>query len=255
MLKKKAKDKRVDVSGADVNDRGQLVNRDIPEDARRGAKKGKKRTDERKAKVEALKVDEEEGKKRKKRRRVDEDEVVEAPKKKKKRLRAIDGEASSKQLSRLQRRKEKTMAVIEMMPDSGGDEFDAQYRSMFQNLQHIGQLFEEKMMDNPTGRDVYALSTLYSQMREVIADIRSAKDVNQQIMELESKAYGSFMKIIMQTYVDLYFKLQKDIRTHVKSVEEQGQLLDTLQGAIKDQGDKAQLGYQAMLDRVRTVLM
>lgn len=250
----KAKDRRIDVSGADVDERGKLINRDIPDDARRAAKKGKKRTDERKAKVELLLVSEEEGKKRKKRKKVDDEEVV-VPKKKKKRLREIDKEASTKQLAKLARRKEKTMAVIEMMPDSGGDEFDAQYRSMFQNLQHIGQLFEEKMMDNPTGRDVYALSTLYSQMREVIADIRSAKDVNQQIMELEAKAYGAFMKLIGQTYVDLFFKLQKDIRTHVKNVDEQSQLLDTLQGAIKDQGDKAQIGYQAMLDRVRTVLM
>lgn len=244
----------VDVSGDGIDERGRLVNKDIPEDARRSAKKGKKRKDTRKERVAELIVKEEEGTKRKKRRKkVEEEEPV---KKKRSKLPKADKPATDKALAKLERRREKAMALIEYIPaDNSGDEFDEQYRGMFDNLKTICALFEEKMMDSPNSRDVYALSTLYSQMREVIADIRSAKDVTQQIAELESKAYGSFLTLVGQTYVDLFFKLQKDIRMYVKDVDAQGQLIDSLQGAVKDQGDKVQVGYSAMLDRVRTVLM
>lgn len=254
----------INVSGDSIDERGRLINKDIPEDARRSAKKGKKRKDTRKERVAELIV-EEEGTKRKKRRKVVEDELPvkkrkkvveeEIPKKKKKLGKLETTPPSDKALARLERRREKALNAIEYIPAQAGDEFDQQYRGMFDNLRVISTLFEEKMMENPSSRDVYALSTLYSQMREVIADIRSSKDVTQQIHELESRAYGAFLKLIGQTYIDLYFKVQKDIRMYVKDVDAQSQLLDSLQGVCKDQGDKVQIGYSAMLDRVKTVLM
>lgn len=229
------KDRPIDVSAPDVDYRGKLRNADEDDDfARNGAKKGKKKKDTRKEKLKAL-AEEEEPKKKKKRRK-------------------IDDPATSKQLAKMERRKEKLEAAIVLMPAEGNDEFDRQYRSMFDNLQSIITAFEDRMQEAPSSRDVYALSTLYSQMREVIADIRSSKDVTQQIVELETQAYSSFMKSIGQSYVDLYFKLQKDIRSFVKDEEVQFQLLETLQGVCKDQADIVQGSYQSMLERVRTVL-
>lgn len=269
-LKTKSKgDRRIDVSGHDVDERGRLKNKDIPDDARRGTgtKKGKKRTDDRKAKLATLAEDEPK-KKRKKKRAAEEEEL---PKKKKKQTGTLSTEekrikkkakadrepATSKQLAKMERRRAKMERELEKLPEpsESGDEFDHQYRGMFDNLRTITALFEEKMLDNPSGRDVYALSTLYSQMREVIADIRSSKDVTSQIHELESKAYSSFLTMVGQTYIDTFFKMQKDIRMYVKDTDAQSQLIASLQGVCKDQADKIQLGYSAMLDRVRTVLM
>lgn len=258
----------IDVSG-DTDERGRVINRDVPEEARRGGGvKKKKRPDRTKAKSE-ITFDENPAKPKKKRRKVDEEEVLpkkkkkskkldleEEPKKRKKKERAIDGPATSKQLARMERRKEKLQNEIQFLPASGGsnDEFDQQYRGMFEKLRTITELFETKMLDNPNGRDVYALSTLYSQMREVIADIRSAKDVTEQIAELEAKAYGAFLKLIGQSYVDLFFKISKDIRVFVKDSEAQAQLISSLEGIVKDESNKVQGGYGVMLDRVRTVL-
>ena len=263
MPKTMKKDRRVDVSG-DVDERGRLVNKDVPEDARRSAKKGKKRKDDRKARVTELVV-EEAGVKKRKKKRVQEEEELPVKKKKgtrstaEKRKSKEDKPATTKALAKMERRKEKLLADMEYLPAvqgaGAGDEFDTQYRGMFENLQTITELFEEKMMKDPSSRDVYALSTLYSQMREVIADIRSAKDVTQQIAELESKAYGAFLQLVGQSYVDLFFKLQKDIRTYVKDKDAQQQLIASLQGLCKDQGDKVQQGYSTMLERVRTVLL
>lgn len=265
-LKTKTKgDRRIDVSGHDVDERGRLKNKDIPDDARRsaGTKKGKKRTDDRKAKLATLAENEP---KKKRKKRVSEEEV---PKKKKKsgtltteekrtkKTKAEREPATSKQLAKMERRRAKMERELEKLPDPAehGDEFDHQYRGMFDNLRTITALFEEKMLDNPSGRDVYALSTLYSQMREVIADIRSSKDVTSQIHELESKAYSAFLTMVGQTYIDTFFKMQKDIRMYVKDTDAQSQLIASLQGVCKDQADKIQIGYGAMLDRVRTVLM
>lgn len=269
-LKTKSKgDRRIDVSGHDVDERGRLKNKDVPDDARRGTGvKKKKRTDDRKAKLAVL--SEEEPKKKRKKRA---DEEEELPKKKKKKLKQatlttdekrakkkdkLEREpATSKQLAKMERRKQKMLRDLDELPEQSdhGDEFDHQYRGMFDNLRTITALFEEKMLTNPSGRDVYALSTLYSQMREVIADIRSTKDVTSQIHELESKAYSSFLTMVGQTYIDTFFKMQKDIRMYVKDPDAQSQLIASLQGVCKDQADKIQIGYGAMLDRVRTVLM
>lgn len=267
----KTRSTRIDVSG-DTDERGRLINRDIPDDARRGAGvKKKKRVDSRKAKADIV-IEDHPTKKRKK-KRVDEDApvvkkkkrrpvvveeaVVVKKKKKSKELALIDGPATKKQLAKAARRKEKMEQEIVFLPADGGsnDEFDQQYRAMFEKLRTIIELFEEKMLaGDPNGRDVYALSTLYSQMREVIADIRSAKDVTSQIAELESKAYGAFLKLIGQSYIDLFFKLQKDLRMFVKDKDAQLQMIASLEGAVKDETDKVQAGYHVMLERVRTVL-
>lgn len=248
---------RIDVSG-DIDDRGRVINKDIPDDARRSGVKKKKRVDQRKAKAEIVIDDSPPAKKRKKRKVVEEELPVKKKKKKTRstQLALIDGPATSKQLGKLQRRKERTEAAIMLLPAEGSnDEFDRQYRAMFDKLQQIIEIFEENMLSGtPNGRDVYALSTLYSQMREVIADMRSAKDVSAQIQELEAKAYGAFLQSVGQNFVAIYYKLSKDIRTFVKDKEARHQLLGELDGIIKDESDKITGNYQLMLERVRTVL-
>ena len=283
-MPKTAKDRKYDVSG-DVDERGRFVNRDVPEDARRSAKKGKKgkATDAKKARIAQLaaEVEEELPKKKRshkkkkpedaldlaipakpkrshKKKKPEGEETPKEPKKKRvreKKIRAVDGDATMRQVTKMVKRKEKLDKERALVPlDKNTDEFDSQYREMFENLQTIIGLFEEKMLENPNGRDVYALSTLYSQMREVIADIRSAKDVSQQILELENRAYGSFLTLVGQSFVHLFYQMHTNIKATVKSRDQQEQLIASLKGLCKDESDKIQLGYQAMLERVRTVL-
>lgn len=253
---------RIDVSG-DVDERGRVINKDIPDDARRSGVKKKKRVDQRKVKAEIVIDDSPPAKKRKKRKVVEEELPVKKKKKKTRstQLALIDDKsnakpASEKLMGKLQRRKEKTEQAMMYLPAEGGnDEFDRQYRAMFIKLQQIIEIFEDSMLSGtPNKGDVYALSTMYSQMREVIADMRSAKDVSAQIAELESKAYGAFLTSVGQNFVAVYYKLSKDIRTFVKDKEARHQLLGELDSIIKDESDKITGNYQLMLERVRTVL-
>lgn len=255
MPKTRSSHSRIDVSG-DIDERGRIKNKDIPDEARRSGVKKKKRVDPRKAKADIVIDDSPPAKKRKKRKVVEEELLPVKKKKKSKALAIIDGPPSTKALGKLERRKAKLEQDLLYLPaENGNDEFDRQYRAMFDKLQQIIEIFEENMLSGtPNGRDVYALSTLYSQMREVIADMRSAKDVSSQIAELESKAYGAFLNSVGQNFIDVYFKLSKDIRTFVKDKEAQHQLLGSLDGIIKDESDKITANYQLMLERVRTVL-
>lgn len=240
---KKKRDSVVDVSGYDTDERGRVINTDVPEEARKGTKT-KKRKDTKKERLAQLEEDDTPKKKRKKR-------TDNLPVK----VTKPDKPASDKALAKLARRREKVEAEIITITAKSGDEYDAQYASMFDNLRHITSVFEGRMSENPSSRDVYALSTLYSQMREVISDIRSSKDVEEQIRNLESQAYSAFLTLVGQTYVDLFFKLQKEIRSSVENPDVQHHLISILQGVCKDQGDNIQAGYNKMLDRVRQVLM
>ncbi len=253
MAKKKSKDTVIDVSGSvRIDSRGKVRNPDEDQEHKRSGIKKKRKKDDRKERLNKVAESFDDAPK-KKRKRVDAD--AEVPKKKKDKSK-LNLPATSAQLAKLERRREKaTRDLAVVLEAEPGDEFDRQYREMFANLQHIISMFEERMLQGPTGRDVYALSTLYSQMREVIADIRASKDVSQQIAELESQAYSGFLRSIGQSYVDIYFHLQKDIRQYVKDVDAQEQLLASLKGVCKDQGDIAQASYQTMLEKVRTVLM
>lgn len=256
MAKQRRSDDTVDVSGISVNERGKVRNKDIPDESRRGAiKKGKRKRPKPVEEIEEPK---------KKRRKKEEKEELPKDKLKKRVKDKKDGKsklsdkpANDKQLAKMERRKEKALRdlqVLEAVPASG-DEYDETYRDMFEKLRHIVELFEIKMMDNPSSRDVYALSTLYSQLREVINDIRSTKDVAAQVVELEAKAYGAFKTNVGQAFVDLFFTLQKEIRATVKNEDEQAHLITVLGGAMKDQGDKVNAGYAAMLQRVHQVLV
>lgn len=240
-MKKSKGDTIIDVSGRDVyqDERGKV--RDPDDGRERKGTKAKSKGNKREDKASRLAAIKEEA----------EDEP-----KKKKRKRKIDEPATTRQLAKVERRREAMeVELLQYIPQAHEDEFDTQYRNMFDKLKTITETFENRMMEQPSGRDVYALSTLYSQMREVIADMRASKDVESQMRELESSAYSGFVKSVGQTYINLLFHISRDIRSNVKDLDTQQQIIKSMEGAFKDQSDVAQQSYHAMLDNVRKVLM
>ncbi len=239
----------------DVDERGRIRDPDDKRERTSSGVKKRKRSDKSERLQEIAAADD--TPKRKRRRREDESIVIDgsAVKKKKKRVAKLDEPASSKQLARVGKRKERVeKAMQELILVEPGDEFDRQYRKMFESLQTIIDKFEHRMEDNPSGRDVYALSTLYSQMREVIADIRSTKDIESQMAELEGRAYGAFAKQVGQALVTILFTARRDIQAQVKDIDIQQQMILNLEGSIKDRSDEIMAGYHAMIENVRTIL-
>jgi hypothetical protein len=253
----------VDVSGFGTDERGRLVNTDIPDEERRRSGKGKKKKSDKvtskKEKLKRLAEEADDTPKKKKRKSTDDELPVKKKKSKSKELKPIDAPAPKKSLKKLDKKARKVaeeMAELEVFTAQAGDaEFDNQYNNMFRSLQGIIDTFEVRMRDNPSSRDVYALSTLYSQIREVMSDIRSSQDVAAQIASLEETAYRGFMKAIGQTYVNIYFQAMKSVRTHLKDDPDLVNAIDAeLGGILKDQSAITQEAYGSMVDRVREVL-
>lgn len=154
------------------------------------------------------------------------------------------------------KKKAKAMAAIEefaLLPDHG-DEFDRQYRDMFENAVDLASRLELQMAEKVNGRDIYALNTLYSQIRELIADMRATRDIGQQIAELEQMAFNPFLKQIGQIILDLFFAMQSNISATVKDKDAREDLLAKLRDSSADAGLRAQAEHAQMLDKVRKVL-
>lgn len=255
---KRSGDSVLDVSGRDIDidERGRVKkDRDADENGRRtgtGLKKKKK-----KVSAKSLIDDDVPDKKFKSGMTGDDGKV-----KKKKRV-GITIEGESKQLAvvnklpeKTAKKKAKALAAIEefaLLPDSG-DEFDNQYRSMFENAVDLASRLEEQMAEKVNSRDVYALNTLYSQIRELIADMRATKDIGQQIAEIEQLALNPYLKQIGQVILDLYFAMQSNISTSVKDKDRREELLAKLRDASADAGLRVQGEHVQMLEKLRKLL-
>jgi hypothetical protein len=186
--------------------------------------------------------------------------------KKKKRKTGLIIEGESKRLAvytpsqakeKIAKKKSKAIKAIEefaLLPDTG-DEFDSQYRDMFENSVELASRLELQMVEhNIKSSDVYALNSLYSQIRELIADMRATKDIGQQISELEQVALNPFTKQVGQFILDLYFTMQSNISAAVKDRDIREDLLRKLGDAAADAGLRAQGEHAVMVDKVRKVL-
>lgn len=246
----------VNVSGRDIeiDERGRVKkDRDSDEAGRRTGLKKKKKRETAKVLIEEVP-----DKKFKSGMKADDGKP-----KKKKRKTGMTIEGESKQLvvagklpEKTAKKKAKALAAIEefaLLPDSG-DEFDNQYRSMFENAVDLASRLEEQMAEKVNSRDIYALNTLYSQIRELIADMRATKDIGQQIAEVEQMALNPYLKQIGQVILDLYFAMQSNISTSVKDKDRREELLAKLRDASADAGLRIQSEHAQMLDKLRKVL-
>lgn len=222
--------------GISVNDRGRVVIDDIPDDERRRSS-SKKKSDAKK-KMQAF---EEESKvalakKSKKTKGYEKDEPE--PKKKKKRKKKTAGELiesgkTDKVMKRLSKFESKALSVIQKIQGDAYDQSDLlpaivvtsesefldEYGRIYTNLQTIIRKIEKSMLDPEkafvSSKDVYALSTLYSQIRETIADMRSIKDMQAQADSLALHILEPLKSSTGEVIIGLYYKIMQNIRHYV----------------------------------------
>lgn len=86
-----------------------------------------------------------------------------------------------------------------------------EYMHLFVTNQRMIRKLERQMLtaDFVQQRDVYALSALYSQQREIIADIRSISDMTQQVEMLQNTALTPFASEVTQHVTDVYYLMRK----------------------------------------------
>ena len=186
---------------------------------------------------------------KRKRKKVKE-EVAETPKKRKKKSKEIAVSKEKKKAGKsLERRLEKRKAKVlelaveaEVLPASSESAFYDEYSHIFESLQELTRIAEDKYRTSEQSRDIYALMSMYSQMRECIADMRSIQDLNVQSDALISAILEPFLKSVGQTMVEQFFKMEKIIKANLKG-DAAEDMLEELRSITQDSASKVQEHY------------
>lgn len=134
-----------------------------------------------------------------------------------------------------------------VIPDNPSEnDFMDEYKHIFGTLGNIIRKLEDQL-NNPenkyvSSKDIYALMTMYSQMRETMADMRSITDMNEQAENLAVEVFDPAAKSSGESLVGLFFKINQTLRNHIKD----GVLLEGIMADIK--GDVAEAARKLQSD-------
>lgn len=194
------------------------------------------------------------------------DLTTEEPKKKKRKrkrkkkstdLAVVDHKAKKKANKKLEARLEKSkqklaeMAIeAEVIPANKESVYFNEYSRIFESLQDLMTIAEDKYRKSEQSRDIYALMAMYSQMRECIADMRSIQDMNEMSEKLISSILDPFFKAVGQIMVEQFYKQEKSIKTNVKSNKIAEELIAELRQVTSDSAQKMQEQYSSSREMV-----
>lgn len=238
-------------------------------------KKRKKKTDDR------LTLDPEKEKVRKRKKKSDASKVEEKEKekgKKKKRKKKTVGELLKEGKTEQARKKMNKLSSKAMVVSDKSDpvleisepeaslveavisseaEFLQEYYHIYGTLGSIIRNLEQKMTQpnsDVNSKDVYALMTMYSQMRETIADLRSIKDMNEQAEDLAQHVFDPAAKSAGEALVNLYFKVSSSVRQKVDDPSVVEEIVETLKLDVGEQASKLQDQFDVARGRIVDIL-
>jgi len=136
-------------------------------------------------------------------------------------------------------------------------EFLQEYYHIYGTLGSIIRNLEKRMTEpnsQVNSKDVYALMTMYSQMRETIADLRSIKDMNEQAEELAKHVFDPAAKSAGESLVGLYFKVSSSIRQSVNDPAVVEALIESLKGDVGEQASNLQDQFDVARSRIVDIL-
>lgn len=152
-------------------------------------------------------------------------------------------------------RKEVTAFIeeVERMP-APVDEYDAEARRMFETQCHLAQRLEEQMEERIYNKDVYALATIYSSIRELIADLRASRDVTAQVAELEQVVLSPYHKVVGEALSGLLFHVDAAVSKFVANEDIRNEIKKKLVDTMYESAQTIQSEYEQSIERVRRVL-
>lgn len=146
--------------------------------------------------------------------------------------------------------------LLEMVPAASSQEKQQidEYLHMFRRLSKLIRKAEKQCMKSGQSRDYYALCTLMSQQREVIADIRSVTDMSGQVDQLDTNVLQPMSRSIGQNMLDVFYMLRKLI-IEVSKPEETQFALSKLNEITTEQGKYLQMQYQDAVGKVGKIML
>lgn len=163
-------------------------------------------------------------------------------------LKTKDRKSIEKKQEKLERKLAKRKQAIvdyaveaSVLPEGSKErEYFDEYTHIFTSLQKLTRIAEKQYAKSGMSRDVYALCTMYSQMRECIADLRSIQDLSIQSERIITNIIDPMMKSIAQALVEMYFQIEKSMRSTVHSDKEFNELDRQLKEIFSKQSFKIQ---------------
>lgn len=129
-----------------------------------------------------------------------------------------------------------------------------EYVHTYKSLKKIIRIKEAQVIEGGANqRDVYALSMLYSQMREVIADMRTIADMTQQTNILVERVLIPYKSDIVQVVTDVYYQLRK-LMVEVSKPEQVPFAHSKLDDLIRDLAKAVQANSDVAIQRVSEIL-
>ena len=121
-------------------------------------------------------------------------------------------------------------------------EYLQEYLRLYDTLKTLCLRVEQRCHSSKGSRDVYALMALYSQQREIIADIRSIKDLSEQVHLLIRHVLQPYTSAIAQSILDMFYHLKKIVK-EVCPPEDLDSVTKLLDNLMRDQGKQLQQRY------------
>ena len=133
-------------------------------------------------------------------------------------------------------------------------EFKNEYVRMLKYNSLLIRRMNTQLQGTLSSRDIYALSTLMSQQREVINDLRTITDMSGQVDMLYQQSVTPFMSDMTQLITDVYYQLRKLLMETTKPKETQF-ALSHLDELIKQIGLGLQTNHQSLRQSIEGILL
>ncbi len=152
---------------------------------------------------------------------------------------------------------EQVTALVEAIPTASTQEKQHldEYLHMFRKLKLLIRKAERTCLkDGANSREFYALCALYSQQREIIADIRSVTDLSGTVAAMDTNVIRPLVSAMGQNVLDSMFQIRKIILECGKEELIQAALFK-LEGVTKEQGVFLQLQFGRSMDSATSLLL
>jgi len=194
--------------------------------------------------------------KKKKKRPVTDD----SPPKKKKKKPKEDGRNPSLALAKVERRKKRLkeslqgldLEVVTQNAKPGEREYVDEFVWMFKRIGRLIRATEKRALKSGHSKDIYALSTLISQQREIIADIRTLADLSGQIQMVVEIVLRPMISAIGQNSLDCFYQ-QRALLANTVDAKKATFALDELGKITTEHGKFLQMQYAVAVAAVERV--
>jgi len=157
--------------------------------------------------------------------------------------------------ARLARSVEKDQQIIEKAEAVMGDkEYLQEYLYMYKSLRTLVRQAKRDAVSNPSGRNYYALCTLLSQQREVIADIRTMTDMTGQVDMLVKDVLQPFSQAMGQVIVNSFYQL-RTLAKETTTPKETKFAMDTIETIVKEITKALQHSYDVAASNTQNILL